>query len=167
MCPVTEIQKTVNDTALQRCLDAAYRYLTYRARSEAELKQHLHGRGFSTEVLEETMVRLKEQSLIDDLAFAQFWRDNRLSSNPKSKRLIAQELKEKKVTQETIEQVIENIDDEENAYKLGRRRIHMFLDPEHPNFQRKLSNYLAYRGFSYDVIRQTVSRLWQEKQGKT
>jgi len=164
---VTEIQKKVNATVLQRCLDAAYRYLTYRARSEAELKQHLHGRGFNTEVLEETMVRLKEQSLIDDLAFAQFWRDNRLSANPKSKRLIAQELKEKKVTQETIEQVIENIDDEENAYKLGRRRIHMFAQLDYPEFKRRLANYLAYRGFSYDVIRQTVSRLWQEKQGKT
>ena len=164
---MTEIQKSVYDTTIQRSLEAAYRYLTYRARSEAELKQRLHGRGFSTEVVEETIARLKEQSLIDDLAFAQFWRDNRLSSNLKSKKLIAQELREKKVTQEIIEQVTENIDDEDNAYRLGCRRIHMFVDPEYSNFQRKLSNYLAYRGFSYDVIRQTVSRLWQEKQGKT
>ena len=157
----------MDELTLQRCLDAAYGYLTYRARSEAELKQRLYRRGFSSEVVEQTIIRLKEQSLIDDLAFAQFWRDSRLSSNPKSKSLIAQELKEKKVTQETIEQVTENIDDGENAYRLGRRRIHMFAQLDYPEFKRRLGNYLAYRGFSYDIIRQTASRLWQEKQGET
>ena len=164
---MTEIQKSVDGPAIQRCLDAAYRYLSYRARSEAELKQRLRGRGFSSEVVEATITRLKEQYLIDDLAFAQFWRDSRLSSKPRSKRLVARELKEKKVAHETIEQVTENIDDEDNAYELGRRRMYMFAHLDYPEFQRRLSNYLVYRGFSYVVIRQTISRLWQEKQSKT
>ena len=156
-----------DDTTFQRCLDASYRYLSYRARSEAEIKRYLRKLGFSDEVMGKTIERLKEQGLVDDLAFAQFWRDSRLSSKPRSKRLIARELKEKKVAQETIEQATGDIDDDENAYTLGRHRAPMLAQLDYPEFQRRLSSYLAYRGFSYEIIRHTVSRLWREKQGKT
>ena len=166
MCPVTENRKTADDVNLQRCLDAAYRYLSNRARSEAELKRYLHRRGFGDEVVADTISRLKEQSLIDDLAFAQFWRDSRLSSRPRSKRLIVRELKEKKVAKETIDQVTEDIDDEDNAYSLCSRRMYLFAHLDYPDFQRRLRNYLAYRGFSYEVIRRTAGRLWHERQGK-
>jgi len=156
-----------DDATPQHCLNVAYHYLTYRARSEVELRQYLHKRGFGDEVVGEIITRLKEQGLIDDVAFAQFWRDSRLSSKPRSKRLISQELKEKKVAEDTIKQVTNDIDDEESAYKLACCRVHMLAHLDYPDFQRRLSNYLAYRGFSYDVIRQTVSRLWKEKQSRT
>ncbi len=156
----------MDNTIIRRCLNAAYRYLSYRARSEAELWRYLHKCGFSDEVVAEAIVGLKEQSLIDDLAFAKFWRDSRLYSRPRSKRLIARELKEKKVAQEIIEQVTENIDDEDNAYILGSNRMRMFAHLDYPEFQRGLSNYLAYRGFSYSVIRRTAGRLWQERHGE-
>lgn len=157
----------LDDTALQRCLNSAYRYLSYRARSEAELRKYLHRRGFGDEVVDRTISKLKEQGLIDDLAFAQSWRDSRLSSKPRSKSLIARELKDKNVARETIEQVIEGINDEDSAYRLGCRHLHVLAHLPYPDFQRRLSNYLAYRGFSYGIIRETVARLWQENKSKT
>jgi len=145
-------------------MDAAYRYLNYRPRSEAEIKQRLRQHRFDTEVIEKTTVSLKKQNLIDDYAFAQFWKDNRLSFKPKSKRLIAKELSDKKVAGEIIEQITGDIDDMDNACGLGRRRMHILAHLDYPDFQRRLSNYLAYRGFSYEVIRRTASLLWQEKE---
>jgi len=144
-------------------VDAAYRYLNYRPRSEAEIKHRLHQRGFDTEVIEKTTAKLKEQNLIDDYAFAQFWKDNRLSFKPKSKRLIAKELSDKKVSREIVEQVTSDIDDMGNACELGRRRMRLLAHLDYPDFQRRLSNYLGYRGFSYEVIRRTITLLWQEK----
>ena len=148
---------------LQRCLDSAYRYLSYRPRSEAEIRQYLKRRNFDSEVVEKTIAKLKEQKLIDDVAFAQFWKSNRLSFKPKSKRLIVKELKDKKIAPEIIEQVTQNIDDEANAYKLGSSRMHTLGELNYLDFYRRLSSYLSYRGFSYAVIRQTLSRLWEEK----
>jgi regulatory protein len=148
---------------LQRCLDSAYRYLSYRPRSEAEIRQYLKRRNFDSEVVEKTIAKLKEQKLIDDVAFAQFWKSNRLSFKPKSKRLIVKELKDKKIAPEVIEQVTQNIDDEANAYKLGSSRMHTLGELNYLDFYRRLSSYLSYRGFSYAVIRQTLSRLWEEK----
>jgi len=154
----------VNNSTFQQCLDAAYRYLSYRPRSEVEVKQRLHQRGFDAEVVDKTIAKLKEQSLIDDLAFARFWKENRLSFRPRSKRLIIKELNDKKVAAEIIERVTEDIDDMDNAYKLGCRRMHLLAHLDYPDFYRRLSNYLRYRGFTYEVIKHTVTSLWQEKE---
>jgi regulatory protein len=150
--------------SLQDCLDSAYSYLSYRPRSEGEIRQWLHKRGFSNEVAEKTIARLREQNLTDDLAFAQFWKDNRLSFRPKSKRLIKRELRDKKVDAEIVAQVTQDIDDEEVAYRLGSGRMPALAHLDYPDFCRRLSSYLAYRGFSYQVIRDTAARLWREKE---
>ena len=154
----------MSNSTLQHCLDAAYRYLNYRPRSEAEVRQRLHQRGFDNEVVEKAIVKLKGQNLIDDYAFARFWKENRLSFKPKSKRLIIKELKDKKVAQGIIEQVTDNIDDMDNAYKLGCRRMHILAYLDYPDFYRRLSNYLGYRGFNYEVIKRTIALLWQTKE---
>ena len=150
--------------SLHDCLDAAYYYLSYRPRSEGEIRQWLSKRGFANEVTESVITRLREQNLSDDLAFAQFWKDNRLSFRPKSRRSIKKELRDKKVASEIIEQVTSDIDDDKIAYKLGSGRLPSLAHLDYPNFRRRLSSYLAYRGFSYEVIRDTVARLWRERE---
>jgi regulatory protein len=153
-----------NSSSLQDCLDAAYRYLSYRPRSEAEIRQWLYRRGFAKEVAGKAIAKLREQNLSDDFAFAQFWKDNRLSFRPKSKRLIKKELRDKKVAAEIVEQVTKDIDDEQIAYKLGSGRMHALAHLEYPDFYRRLSSYLAYRGFGYEVIKRTAALLWQERE---
>ena len=110
------------------------------------------------------MIKLREQNLSDDFAFARFWKENRLSFKPKSKRLIKKELRDKKVTAEIIEQVTEDIDDEAIAYKLGSSRMLALVHLDYPAFYRRLSSYLAYRGFSYEVIKHTAALVWRERE---
>ena len=111
-----------------------------------------------------TRAQLREQSLTDDLAFAQFWKDNRLSFRPKSRRSIEKELRDKKVASEIIEQVTNDIDDDQIAYRLASSRLPSLAHLDYPAFYRRLSNYLAYRGFNYHVIRDTVARIWRERE---
>jgi regulatory protein len=154
----------VDSNSLQDCLNAAYHYLSYRPRSEGEIRQWLHRRHFANEVAEKTIVKLSEQNLSDDSAFAQFWTGNRLSFRPKSKNLIKKELRDKKVAAEIIEQVTKDIDDEAIAYKLASSRIPALAHLDYPDFYRRLSNYLAYRGFSYEIIKHTAALVWQERE---
>ncbi|MGD2065358.1 MAG: regulatory protein RecX [Dehalococcoidia bacterium] len=148
----------------QDCLNAAYHYLSYRPRSEGEIRQWLHRRGFASEVAEQTIIKLREQNLSDDFAFARFWKENRLSFKPKSKRLIKKELRDKKVAAEIIEEVTEDIDDEAIAYRLGSNRISALAHLDYRDFYRRLSSYLAYRGFGYEVIKHTAALIWREKE---
>jgi regulatory protein len=154
----------VDSNSLQDCLNASYHYLSYRPRSEGEIRQWLHRRGFANEVADQTIIKLREQNLSDDFAFARFWKENRLSFRPKSKRLIKKELRDKKVAAEIIEQVTEDIDDEAIAYKLGSNRISTLAHLDYPDFYRRLSSYLAYRGFGYEVIKHTAALIWREKE---
>ena len=154
----------IDSNSLQDCLNAAYHYLSYRPRSEGEIRQWLHRRGFANEVAEKIIAKLREQNLSDDFAFAQFWTGNRLSFRPKSKRLIKKELRDKKVAAEIIEQVTKDIDDEAIAYKLGSSRVAALAHLDYPDFYRRLSSYLAYRGFSYEIIKHTAALVWQERE---
>jgi regulatory protein len=149
----------------QRCLDAAFRYLDYRPRSEAELRRRLKRRGFDDEHVEAALASLREQGLVDDLAFAEFWKDNRESFRPRSRRLTALELRQKGVAEEVINRVVADIDDEDSAYRAAQGRAHRLADSDYREFRHRLGEYLKRRGFGYRVITNTVERLWQERKG--
>jgi regulatory protein len=146
----------------QRCLNAAFRYLSYRPRSEAELRERLKRRGFDADSVEAVLVRLREQGLVDDLAFAEFWKGNRESFRPRSRALTALELRQKGVAKAVIDQVVADVDDEDNAYRAAQSRAHRLPGSDYQGFRHRLSGYLKRRGFGYRVITHTVERLWQE-----
>ena len=146
----------------KRCLDAALHYLGYRPRSEAEIRGRLQKRGFDRGNVELTIAKLKEQGLVDDLAFAQFWRDNRQSFSPRSQRLTRSELRQKGVAEDIIDQVVAEVSDEESAYRAAQARARRLPRSDYQSFRRRLGEYLKRRGFGYGVIKPTVERVWQE-----
>jgi len=157
-----EIEALTGADLFQRCLNAAFRYLGYRPRSEAELRERLKRRGFEAGNVEAVLTRLREQGLVDDLAFAQFWKDNRETFRPRSQWLTRLELRRKGVTDNIIDQVVADVDDEDSAYRAAQSRAHRLPDSDYEGFRHRLSGYLKRRGFGYSVINNTVERLWQE-----
>jgi len=145
----------------QRCYDAATHLLSYRPRSRAEMRQRLM-KSFAEADVEKALKRLSEQRLLDDLAFAIFWRDSRRQSAPRSRYLTGLELKQKGVPAATIEEVVTAIDDTEAAYQAAQSRAARLPGEDHQLFRRRLGDYLRRRGFGYGVIAPTVARLWQE-----
>lgn len=158
-----QIAKLKQSDLLQSCFDMALHYLSYRPRSEAEVRQRLRRRGFDSQVVDRVLAGLKERGLIDDVAFAQYWRDSRLSFKPRSQRAIELELRQKGVAAETASEVVEDIDDEVVAYQAGLKKARTLSRVDYGEFHRRLFGYLQRRGFSYEVIRSVVVRLWQER----
>jgi regulatory protein len=146
-----------------RCLNAALHYLSYRLRSEAELRQRLHRRGFDGDNVEAALAKLREQGLVDDLAFAQFWKDNREAFRPRSRWLTKLELRQKGVANDIIDQVVADVDEEDSAYRAAVSRARSLPRSDYQSFRRRLGEYLKRRGFSYQVITHTIERVWQEK----
>jgi regulatory protein len=146
----------------QRCLNAAIRYLGYRPRSEAEIKQRLQRHGFDSECTEKALARLKEQGLVDDIAFARFWKENRETFSPRSRRMTKWELRRKGLNSDIIEQVISEVDDKDSAYRAALSRAYRLSTSDYQTFRQRLGEYLGRRGFSYSVIHETTERVWQE-----
>jgi len=157
-----DLKYLMGNIGLTRCLNAAYRFLSYRPRSEVEMKDRLHRRGFEDSKIEIVINKLKEQNLLDDTAFAQFWKENRQMFRPRSQRLTRMELRKKGVADEIIDEVTEKLDDMESAYQAALSKAQLLPKQEYEVFRRRLGDYLKRRGFGYAVINQTVKRIWQE-----
>ena len=157
------IEALTRHDQLQRCLNAAIHCLSYRPRSESELRVRLHQRGFDGDNTEAAINRLKEQGLVDDIAFAQFWKDNRESFSPRSRGLTGLELRRKGIANDIIDQVVGAINDDDSAYRAALSKTRRLRRSDHESFRRQLGNYLKRRGFSYEVIINTVERVWQEQ----
>jgi len=159
-----QIVKLKQTDLFQSCFGAALYYLGYRPRSEAEVRKRLYRRGFNDEVVNKVIIRLKECRHIDDVAFANYWKENRLSFKPRSKRLIKLELRQKGVSIETTNEAVCDLDDEHAAYQAGLKRVSALPASDYNEFFRRLSSHLRQRGFDYETINSAVARLWQERQ---
>ena len=159
-----QIEELVRAGLFHRCFDAALRFLSYRPRSESEIRRRLNRRGFDDDTVEKVLVRLREQGLVDDVAFAQFWRDNRDSFSPRSKRLVVLELRQKGVDADIAIETTQGLDDEASAYQAAQKKARLLARSDYRSFCRRLGAYLRRRGFSYEVTNHTVERLWREQQ---
>lgn len=158
-----QVEALTGSDRLQRCLAAAYRYLGYRPRSESEIRERMQRRGFAVETIDAVMARLQAQNLLDDQAFAQFWKENRESFSPRSQWLTRRELKRMGVMNDVAEQVVAGMDDEENAYRAALQKTRRGAPAEYQDFRRRLGDYLRRRGFNYGVIVHTLEKVWQER----
>ncbi len=162
----SQIEALARSDHYHRCLNAAAHYLSYRPRSEFELRERLHQRGFDGDSVEAVLVKLKEQGLVDDMAFAQFWKDNRESFSPRSQWLTKLELRRKGIANNIIDQVVDNIDEEDSAYRAALSKARSLTLSDYQSFRRRLGDYLKRRGFGYGVINNTTERLWQEMESR-
>lgn len=145
--------------------DAALRLLATRPRSVAEVRQRLRRRGAADQEAAEVIARLREEGLLDDAAFAAYWRENRETFRPRSRRLLQAELRQKGVEADVARAAVAGLDEEEQAYRAGLRRVGSLAREDEVVFRRRLEDHLRRRGFGYEVTVQAVRRLWAEVAG--
>ncbi len=157
------IRELTKADSLRRCLNAAFHFLSYRPRSEAETRMRLQRRGFAEEDIEKTISELKRLDLINDTTFAEFWKENRNSFRPRSQRAVKQELRQKGVQRDIIDEVVDNVDDTENAYRAALAKAKNLPVTDYQIFRQRLGGYLQRRGFNYGVINNAIKKCWQER----
>lgn len=154
----------MNDSkSFQRASAAASRLLSHRPRSEAELRARLRGR-FPADVVQRVMETLREGGLLDDAAFARLWKSSRDSLNPRSGAAIKRELIDKGIARDVAEAAVADSDDRDAAYRAALKWSRRLADADFPTFRRRLWGYLQRRRFSASISRQTIARLWEERQ---
>jgi regulatory protein len=129
--------------------DSLYAYglrlLTYRPRSEREVRQRFGQRGAPAELVDAVVERLREVGLVDDAAFAQAWVDSRRRASPRGDRLLRAELAGKGVARQVVADTLE----ESGADPLALAKA----------AAAKKARSLLRRGFDYDVAGQVVRGL--------
>ena len=157
-----KIEQLQAEDARERALQQAMLFLSYRARSESEIRKNLLKHEIPESVIDLTLERLRQDGLANDNEFAQAWVENRSTFRPRSRRVLAMELRQKGLDDEAMHSALQNVDDEPLAYEAAKKRATRFKDLEWSEFRKKLSEFLARRGFSYSVVAPVVTRIWNE-----
>ena len=106
------------------------------------------------QMITQIVLRLESQNIIDDSSFARFYIENRHLSKGISRRRLIQELRQKGISDETI-QVVLSVnrsgesprDERQEIQKMIKKRASKTTD------RNKLTAYLARQGFSYNLIK--------------
>ena len=151
------------EVAYQRVL----KFISHRMRTEGEIRRNLIKHKIQSEVINDVLQRLRRNGLVNDKQFAKIWVENRNEFRPRAHRMLTYELRQKGITDEIISQTLDSIiSDEVLALKAAQNQVRKYNGLEWPNFRRKLSGYLARRGFSYNIISLVVEQVWAENRSQ-
>ena len=152
-----------DDRPFRRAMGRALNLISYRQRSESELRRRL-SEHHSEDAIDLTIDRLKEQGLVDDVRFAREWSASRTRRSPRSSRAILRELSEKGVPRHVSEEAVGDLDDEATAREAAVRFARRLADADYDQFHRRLWGHLQRRGYSRSVARRVAFDLWSQRQ---
>ena len=95
--------------------------------------------------------RLVERGYVDDTKFARYYVENRFVKKGVSHKRLKMELMKKGISQEIIDEVLGERNDEEEILKIIAKKRAKYTDD-------KLVTYLCRQGFSYDLARDLVEK---------
>src|SRR5574340_643834 len=149
----------IADLQAQDAVEAAYQkalhFISYRPRSEMEIRKRLVERDIDEPVIEAVLERLKQAQWIDDKQFARTWVENRSTFRPRSHRMLRYELKQKGIEEEIIQQALSEAENEQElAYQAGKLYARRLAGMEWELFRKRLGGFLGRRGFTYGTIAQ-------------
>ena len=166
-------QQTIQELQLAdqliRAKSSAISYLSYRARTEFEIREKLKRDGFESTIIEAVILRLHELSYIDDNTFVTNFVKNRLHLKGHGPLRLKSDLRKLGISHEQVEIALNAIADSEGiidrALEQARKRMKR-LQKEENRFKqrRKLYSFLLRKGHTSDTAKEVLERLEQEQQ---
>ncbi len=150
----------------ERFYNYALRLLSRRPRSKKELFEYLKKKDCLESKIKKIIHKFIELDFINDNKFVDWWFEQRLILKPKGKRVLRQELLQKGIDKELIEQKLSEIDKrqlEESARLILKKKIIYWRDLPKLKFKKKIFNFLAYRGFDFKIIRNLIDEFTKKR----
>lgn len=154
----------------EKLLGAAFHFLSFRERSEKEMREFLTKRvekiDASLTLVDRVLDRLCELQFVDDYKFASWWIEQRSGRKPKGTALIARELAQKGVAKDIIAEALSAQTTPESQFEAAKRAI----SPKLHSWERllpslvqkkKIYDYLGRRGFASNIISRVID--WATK----
>lgn len=150
-----ELEDLKQKAVLDKGIDQALNLISRRPRSEWELHDYLKRKDYTLEDIEEIVKYLTNLGYVDDTDFARRWIENRRLLKATSKRRLRQELKQKRVADEIIDDVLKA--DETDEKEVLKDLIERKRKQTKYQDNLKLMQYLSRQGFNYSDIKDTLN----------
>lgn len=150
---------------LEKLYQKALHFLSFRPRSEKEVRDYLKKKKADDLTLQKIIDSLRLSKFIDDREFTKWWVEQRTKIKPKAIRIIKFELRQKGIEKELVEEVLDDksleIETEfEKALKLAQAKLPRFKNENRPKKYEKMVRFLSSKGFDYDLIKEVIDRIF-------
>lgn len=139
------------------------RLLAVRDRTNQELTERLMKAGFSEDVVHEAVAWCRRLGYVDDARFARHWIEYRILHSPSGRLRLTMELRQKGVADRFIDAALADMLPPEREQELciaaAVRRARRYRNDPADVRDRRLTSFLARRGFSYDLIRVALAQV--------
>ncbi|MBT3511223.1 MAG: regulatory protein RecX [Nitrospina sp.] len=145
---------------LKTAKSQALKHLSYRDRSKRELIQYLEKKEHAPSVIQKTIQYLVSLNYINDQRFAMEWGRSRIENKKFGKERVRQELFTKGIASNIIEIALDTLYDanpeKDLALACASKKLASLHGLEPEKKTRRLAHYLQRRGFSADIIYETL-----------
>lgn len=159
----TEIQEMKYFSDIERAKSRAINYISGKLKTKYEVRLKLKEKDFTEDIIDEVIDILEKEEYLNDRLYCEVFIEDKKQLNGYGKNKIKSLLIQKGVSKSVFEDFLDEFEYEEefdNALKMGIKKLNL-LSNEEDIFKKKqkLINYLAYRGFSFDVINDVLREI--------
>lgn len=149
----------------KRAKDRALNFLSYRDRSEKEIRIKLKDVGYEESIIDWVVGELKRLKFLDDQRFAQSYAQTQMLTRPIGEYFLKRELKQKGLDADIIEQTVEKAYEEKDqlsiALELAQQRKKRYGNIDAMKAKKRLSDFLLRRGFSWEIVSEVLEQ-WKD-----
>lgn len=143
-----------------KLMERMYKLWNIRPRSEKEVRNYfrIKGKELASDLIVDLVIKkLKQKGLLDDKKFAKEWMEAR--SKKYGKNRIRQELYQKGIDKEIVNEVIENGENSEQITQQAlEKKLRVWKNLKALEFKKKAYGYLIRRGFEYEIVKKVIEK---------
>ena len=148
---------------IERAKSRAINYISGKLKTKYEVRLKLKENDFAEDVIDKVLDILEKEEYLNDRVYCEIFIEDKKKLNGYGKNKIKSLLIQKGISKNIFEGFLDEFEyDEEfdNALKMGIKKLNL-LSNEEDNFKKrqKIINYLAYRGFGFDVINDVLKEI--------
>ncbi len=153
-----EVVRIIKEGEGERIWERLLKFVSFRQRTEKEVIDWFERKKTPFIIGKKYLSKLKKLNLLDDTRFAHSFVEDRLSFNPKPKRVLLLELIKKGVSKDTAEEVLNDFEfDEESQIKnLLLKHQNRWKNLEPRAAKQKKARFLVGKGYSWELVRKIV-----------
>lgn len=139
----------------------AVRRLARRGCSEWEIAELLRGHDAAPDEVEHVLAELRRRGYLDDAELARQLVESLHTRKGQSRAVIGRELSSRRIDASIVSEALEAIDDDDElrrALVVAEKRAGQLRSLDQATAERRLSAYLARRGYGSAIIREACSR---------
>ena len=158
-----EIQEMKYFSDIERAKSRAINYISGKLKTKYEVRLKLKEKDFTEDIIDEVIDILEKEEYLNDRLYCEVFIEDKKQLNGYGKNKIKSLLIQKGISKSVFEDFLDEFEYEEefdNALKMCIKKLNL-LSNEEDIFKKKqkLINYLAYRGFSFDVINDVLREI--------